>query len=94
MPLVQLSSVIVKAVPEPASVLVEQNNVPVKAKLEAKIDVTGSLSVNEKVIEPATVVALMKEFASLAQVKTGAILSAMVTLVVADAVAIDPLIPF
>jgi hypothetical protein len=36
----------------------------------------------------------MKELASLAQVITGAVVSAIVTLVLAEVVAIEPLIPF
>ena len=63
-------------------------------KFAAEIAVTDSLSENANEVPVALLLAFKYELASFVQVRTGAMLSAIVTLVVADAVAMVPEIPF
>ena len=74
--------------------MVAQTSVPVSVKFAAEIAVTDSLSEKAKVVPVALLLTFKTELASFAQVRTGAMLSAIVTLVVADAVAMVPEIPF
>ena len=76
------------------NVLVEQTSDPVSVKFAAEIAVTDSLRVKANEVPVELVVAFRYELASFVQVRTGAMLSAIVTLVVADAVAMVPEIPF
>jgi hypothetical protein len=75
-------------------VLVAQTRVPVSVKFEFDIAVTDSLRVNAKTAPVELVVAFSHEFASFAQVRTGGVVSGIVAVVVADAVAIVAVIPF
>ena len=76
------------------SVFVEQTSELVRVKFAAEIAVTDSLSENANEVPVALLLAFKYELASFVQVRTGAMLSAIVTLVVADAVAMVPEIPF
>ena len=74
--------------------MVAQTSVLVSVKFAAEIAVTDSLSEKAKVVPVALLLPFKNELASFAHVKTGGVLSAIVTLVVADAVAMVPEIPF
>ena len=92
--MVQFARVIVYEGYVPERFFVEQTGPPVSEKFEAAIEVTASLRVNAKVVPLEFVVAFKYELASFAQVKTGAVLSTIVTVVLAEVVDIDPLIAF
>ncbi len=75
-------------------VLVEQTKLPVRVKLLEVIETTASLSVNAKTAPVPLLLMFRKELASLAQVRTGGVVSGIVAVVVADVVDIVPAIPF
>ena len=76
------------------SVLVAQTRLPVRAKLLAIIPTTGSLKVKAKEVPVALLLTFKNEFASFAQVSTGAVVSGIVTVVVAEVEDIEPLTAF
>ena len=75
-------------------VLVEQTRFPLSVKLLEVIDTTASLSVNAKTAPVALLLTFKNEFASFAQVSTGAVVSGIVTVVVAEVEDIEPLTAF
>ena len=77
-----------------ARVLVEQTRFSVSVKLLALIATTASLSVNANTAPVVLLLMFKNEFASLAQVRTGAVVSGIVAVVVAEVVDMFPAIPF
>ena len=63
-------------------------------KLLELIAVTASLNVKAKVVPVALLLTFKNEFASFAQVRTGAVVSGIVTVVVAEVEDIEPLTAF
>ena len=68
--------------------------VPVRVKLLEVIDTTDSLRVNAKTAPFVLLFMFKNEFASLAQVRTGAVVSGIVAVVEAEVVDILPAMPF
>jgi hypothetical protein len=68
--------------------------VPVRVKLLEVIDTTDSLRVNAKTAPFVLLFMFKNEFASLAQVSTGGVVSGIVAVVDADVVDMVPAIPF
>jgi hypothetical protein len=81
-------------VPEPLNVLVEQDKLLVNANAVAVNACTDSLNVNAKVVPVEFVVALKYIFVSLAQVRTGGVLSGIVIEIETVEMACVPEIPF
>ena len=75
-------------------VRVEQTRFEVRVKLLEVIETTASLRVNAKTAPVVLLFMFKNEFASLAQVKTGAVVSGIVAVVDAEVVDILPAMPF
>jgi hypothetical protein len=71
-----------------------ERDLSVRLKFETEIDVTASLRVNANTAPVVLLLMFKNELGSFAQVITGAVVSGIVAMVVADVVDMFPAIPF